>query len=137
MTSLQKSQWEQMSISRMELGAPKISELLLLYLISTISDFNYCSLGTSLNLFQSPAIFHIRFSQNREFRLTYGLCVYRKRLLIWGGQLVLFKWESTFQYNIIFETYQSLEPLAPFLGETDVCHHRLFFMKFYDEAFLM
>ncbi len=34
--------------------------------------------------------------------------------------------ESTFpfQYNIVFETYQSLEP-APLLEEIDMCTHKI------------
>ncbi len=49
----------------------------------------------------------------------------------------IFSWvepqtESTFpfQYNIICETYQSLEPLAPFQEKVDMCAYWLLCMEF-------
>ncbi len=48
------------------------------------------------------------------------------------------KSESTFifWYKIIFETWLSLEPLAPLLDKRNMCAHRLFCTKFYAKQLL-
>ncbi len=41
-----------------------------------------------------------------------------------------------FSYSIIFQSWESIEPLAPLLEEIDICAHRLFYTKFNFEQLL-